>query len=102
MRTTITVGQLSPAQLDWLNGALRDSYDIAPDQLRMCVQFETAEGVTRHVEMPIGEWVQVMNRLHLLTRTTEAILTPDSVPGVMWGAQPRERYEAELRGWSGL
>lgn len=103
MRITIEVGQLTPAQVDWLNGALRESYEIGQDEPAMCVQFTLADGVTRHVEMPAGEWVKVVSRLHRLTRTAEAVLTPDSMsPDVMWGALPRERYEAMYRAWSGL
>jgi len=83
MRITINVAAVTPAQWDWLLTNVRQDWKFAAGDVRMCVTFEDPEGLGHaHREIEIGEWVRIIGELTALTRTAEAVLTPDALPDV--------------------
>lgn len=81
MRIRISVEQVTPAQWEWLMVNLRQSYDFAPDDVRVCVEFVHADGLQhRHVEVEVREFTERLTQLSALTHLAEAALTPDSRP----------------------
>ena len=80
MRTRIVVAELSPGQWDWLRRNLPKPRDFATDAIRMCVVFELEPGVEQHLELNPREFVGLMTRLHVVTRTVEAALVETTGP----------------------
>lgn len=86
MRTRIAVAELSPGQWDWLRRNLPQPRDFATDAIRMCVVFELEPGVEQHLELNPREFVGLMTRLHVVTRTVEVALAHQMNPKCDHGA----------------
>lgn len=88
MRLTTTLTDLTPEEWALAQSILRPGYEINPDAIRVCltVVHGTEE---RHVELPLGTFVEVMaclglertfRKFHAALGTAKAALTPDALP----------------------
>lgn len=84
MRTRIKVADLSVAQWSWLNIHLPEDQEFAPEDVRMCVEFEIGPQLSPiHIELRPRVFVALMTRLQEVDRaerTAQAVLTPDVLP----------------------
>lgn len=104
MRISVSADQLSPAQMEWLTAHLPADRQFQAGDIRLCATFSMPSGETLHRECEVSEWVRIIRELHLVGLMIEVreMPAPAAVPGVMWGAYPRNAYEEIQRGWSGL
>jgi hypothetical protein len=87
MRLTTTLTELTEEEWGVAQSILRPSYEISPDAIRVCLTMIRGPE-ERHVELPLGEFVDVMAALGLERvfekirrfRTAQAVLTPDALP----------------------
>jgi hypothetical protein len=83
MKIRATVEQLTPAQWDWLLANVRQEWAFLPEDVRVCVEFANPDerlGEHRHMEIELRAWSGVMRHLNEMSRTAEAVLTPDVLP----------------------
>lgn len=85
MRININVGDLTPAQFDWLmRNTVEDSVWHCLETA-VCVVFEAPEPHSLveqvHRELPVRTFIGIVEHLKTITHTAEALLTPDALPG---------------------
>lgn len=73
MRLKINVSVVTKAQWEWLLVNLRQEWTFAPDDIRVCVEFEHEDGMQhRHVEVEVQAFVDTLKRLKALTEQGES------------------------------
>lgn len=90
MKIRATVERLTPAQWDWLLANVRQEWTFLPEDVRVCVEFANPDerlGEHRHMEIELRAWSGIMRHLNEMSRTAEAVLTPDVLPDGVEGYQ---------------
>lgn len=80
MRITINIEDLTPGQWGWLDRHIGRVARTRPEETRMCVTMVSPDAV-RHVEMDPSSFLELVSALQVISLRTEAVLTPDALPG---------------------
>lgn len=77
MRIRITVEDVTPAQHRWLLDHVDVVWPLGTGGMPVCVEFVGSAGEVFHREVGARRWLEIIEQLRNLTRTAEAVLTPD-------------------------